>query len=99
MAAITASEVAAKLIKPGNTNQQVTDAMAKVAEAYGVSAVQGTLMHQLKRYVACLRKEGSALLLSSAHSACVHALFLPLSHSTIVIALAPLTGTLSMATR
>lgn len=49
MAAITAGEVAAKLIKPGNTNQQVTEAIAKVAEAYGVNAMQGTLMHQMKR--------------------------------------------------
>ena len=49
LATITAGEVAAKLIKPGNTNQQVTDAIAKVAEAFGVNAVQGPLMHQMKR--------------------------------------------------
>jgi len=49
LAALTAAEVATKLIKPGNTNQQVTDAIAKVAEAYGVNAMQGTLMHQMKR--------------------------------------------------
>jgi hypothetical protein len=60
MAAITAAEVAAKLIKPGNSNGQVTEAMGKVAEAYGVNAMQGTLMHQMKRCVpaclpACLR--------------------------------------------
>lgn len=47
-----AAEVAAKLIKPGNTNQQVTDAVAKVAKAFDVNAVQGTLMHQMKRCVA-----------------------------------------------
>jgi len=48
-AAITAAEVAAKLIKPGNTNQMVTDAIAKVAAAYDVNALQGILMHQMKR--------------------------------------------------
>eukprot|EP00624_Nannochloropsis_granulata_P000689 evm.model.NODE_12758_length_23644_cov_37.510574.8 len=49
LAALTAAEAATKLIKAGNTNQQVTDAVAKVAEAYGVNAMQGTLMHQMKR--------------------------------------------------
>jgi Xaa-Pro aminopeptidase len=49
LAALTASEVAIKLIKPGNSNKQVTEAMARVAEAFGVNAMQGTLMHQMKR--------------------------------------------------
>jgi hypothetical protein len=43
--------VALRLIKPGNTNQQVTAALAAVARAYDVNAVQGTLMHQMKRSV------------------------------------------------
>ncbi|TFJ88220.1 hypothetical protein NSK_000571 [Nannochloropsis salina CCMP1776] len=51
LAALTASEVAIKLIKPGNSNKQVTEAMARVAEAFGVNAMQGTLMHQMKRYI------------------------------------------------
>jgi len=60
---LTAAEAATKLIKAGNTNQQVTDAVAKVAEAYGVNAMQGTLMHQMKRYAfeggrECAKKEG-----------------------------------------
>jgi len=50
-AAHVCSEVATKLIRPGNTNQQVTKAWAKVAETYGVNLVQGTLSHQMKRYV------------------------------------------------
>ena len=50
-AAYEAALVAAQLMKPGNTNTQVTAAVAKVAEAYGVNAVQGTLMHQMKRFV------------------------------------------------
>lgn len=50
-AAYAAAEVAARLIKVGNTNKQVTAAMAKVAQAYGVTPVMGTMMHQMKRYV------------------------------------------------
>lgn len=45
------SEVATKLIRPGNTNQQVTQAWAKVADNFKVNLVQGTLSHQMKRYV------------------------------------------------
>ena len=51
MAAHVASEVAIKLLRPGNTNSQVTQAIAKVAEAYGVFAVAGVLSHRLKRFV------------------------------------------------
>jgi curved DNA binding protein len=50
-AAWTAAEVAARMIKPGNTNEQVTQAVKKVAEAYGVKPMGGTLMHQMKRHV------------------------------------------------
>lgn len=46
-----AVEVCARLIKPGNTNTQVTEALAKLEEAYGVKSLQGTLMHQMKRFV------------------------------------------------
>ena len=51
MAAHVASEVAIKLLQPGNTNSQVTQAITKVAEAYGVFAVAGVLSHKLKRFV------------------------------------------------
>ncbi|RLN57945.1 hypothetical protein BBJ28_00002606 [Nothophytophthora sp. Chile5] len=46
-----AVEVCARLIKPGNTNLQVTEALTKLEESYGVKSLQGTLMHQLKRFV------------------------------------------------
>jgi curved DNA binding protein len=46
-----AVEVCARLIKPGNTNLQVTEALTKLEDAYGVKSIQGTLMHQLKRFV------------------------------------------------
>lgn len=46
-----AVELCARLIKPGNTNLQVTEALTKLEAAYGVKSLQGTLMHQLKRFV------------------------------------------------
>ncbi|KAG2514238.1 hypothetical protein JM18_008279 [Phytophthora kernoviae] len=46
-----AVELCARLIKPGNTNLQVTEALTKLEESYGVKSLQGTLMHQLKRFV------------------------------------------------
>mmetsp|Transcript_14680 Transcript_14680/g.14780 ORF Transcript_14680/g.14780 Transcript_14680/m.14780 type:complete len:433 (-) Transcript_14680:235-1533(-) len=63
-AAYTAAELAARLIKPGNTNKQVTEAIKKVAEIYGVNLIAGTVMHQMKRYIIdgnkmiILREEG-----------------------------------------
>ncbi len=50
-AAYHAAEAAVRLIKPGNTNTQVTEAIAKVAAAYGVTPMAGVLMHEVKRYV------------------------------------------------
>ncbi|CEG47327.1 dna-binding 42 kda [Plasmopara halstedii] len=46
-----AVELCSRLIKPGNTNLQVTEALAKLEQSYGVKSLQGTLMHQLKRFV------------------------------------------------
>merc|ERR550537_1723747 len=39
------------MIKPGNKNAMVTDAMKKICEAFGCASITGTLMHQMKRYV------------------------------------------------
>jgi len=50
-AAWAAAEVAAKMIKPGNTNAMVTEAVRKVAEAYDVKPIAGTVMHEMKRFV------------------------------------------------
>lgn len=44
-------QVATKMIRPGNTNQQVTSALAKVAETFGVNLCAGVLSHQMKRCV------------------------------------------------
>mmetsp|Transcript_6631 Transcript_6631/g.10015 ORF Transcript_6631/g.10015 Transcript_6631/m.10015 type:complete len:388 (+) Transcript_6631:98-1261(+) len=63
-AAYIAAEVAARLITPGNTNKQVSEGVKAVGDAYGVQAVAGTVMHQMKRYVIdaskviMLREEG-----------------------------------------
>jgi curved DNA binding protein len=51
MAAYNAGQAALALIKPGNTNAQVTEVINKIAAAYEVNACQGVLMHQMKRYV------------------------------------------------
>ncbi|CAM9244193.1 unnamed protein product [Sphacelaria rigidula] len=50
LAAYYAAEVAAKTIKAGNTNTQVTEATKKVADAYGVKFIAGTQMEQLTRF-------------------------------------------------
>lgn len=50
-AAYTAAEVAARMIKPGNTNKQVAESVKSVAEAFGVTTMAGTVMHQMKRFV------------------------------------------------
>mmetsp|Transcript_52224 Transcript_52224/g.119136 ORF Transcript_52224/g.119136 Transcript_52224/m.119136 type:complete len:395 (+) Transcript_52224:87-1271(+) len=44
-------EVASKLVRPGRSNEEVTMAWEKIAESFGVSLVEGTLSHQMKRYV------------------------------------------------
>lgn len=51
IAAYVAADLASKLIRPGNKNKQVSDAIKKVAEAYKVNLVAGTVMHQMKRFV------------------------------------------------
>ena len=50
-AAYVAADACTKLIKAGNTNTQVTQAMEKVAQSFDVALVKGTVMHQMKRYV------------------------------------------------
>jgi curved DNA binding protein len=50
-AAYAASQIAVRMAKNGCTNEEITDMVARVGEAYGVTAVQGILMHQLKQYI------------------------------------------------
>ena len=51
VAADVASKIALNTIKVGNTNTMVTDAIGKVAANFGVTPIQGVLMHQMKRFV------------------------------------------------
>lgn len=51
LAAHYAMEAIARLIKPGNKNTDVTTAIETITKAYGVKAISGTLMHQMKRFV------------------------------------------------
>ena len=50
-AAHTALEVATKLLQPGNTNSQITQALKRVTEVYSVNMVIGLLSHRMKRFV------------------------------------------------
>ena len=50
-AAHIAGEVAVKLLRPGNTNSQVTKAIEKVAHDFNVNACSGVLSHRMKRFV------------------------------------------------
>lgn len=50
-AAYYCAEAAVRLIKPGNTNTMVTEAIAAISSAFGVTPVQGVLMHELKRHI------------------------------------------------
>jgi len=50
-AAHYAAEAAHRLIKAGGKNTEVTEAIAKIAEAFHVKPVEAVLSHQLKRFV------------------------------------------------
>ena len=47
----TMGDLCNRMIKPGNTNTQVTETLAKVAKAYDCHVVQGILMHQVSSSV------------------------------------------------
>merc|ERR1712087_134458 len=51
MAAWTAAECAQRMFKEGATNAAITGMIAKVAEAYKCSPVEGVLSHQMKKHV------------------------------------------------
>eukprot|EP00038_Savillea_parva_P006270 m.162612 g.162612 ORF g.162612 m.162612 type:complete len:406 (+) comp12218_c0_seq1:139-1356(+) len=49
MAAYTAAEVALRMMRPGTKTYAVTEAIQKVADAFGCKAVEGFLSHQLAK--------------------------------------------------
>ncbi|CAN8254725.1 unnamed protein product [Cochlearia groenlandica] len=61
-AANTAAEVALRLVRPGKKNNDVTEAIQKVAAAYDCKIVEGVLSHQMKKSVI----DGSKSILSVA---------------------------------
>ena len=44
----TMGDLCNRMIKPGNNNTQVTEAINKVAKVYDCHLVQGILMHQVR---------------------------------------------------
>jgi methionine aminopeptidase len=50
-AAYSAAQIAVRLVKPGHKNTEVTEAIKRVADAYGVTPLVGVLSHNLKRFV------------------------------------------------
>lgn len=51
LAAYYAAEIAQRLVKPGNSNNDVTDAVMKVAAEFNCKPVEGMLSHQLQQNV------------------------------------------------
>lgn len=49
LAAHYASELALRLVKPGNENTAVTEAVSKAAECFNCKAISGMLSHELKQ--------------------------------------------------
>jgi len=50
-AAHFAGEIALRLLRPGNTNTQISEAIGQVAASFNCTPVEGVLSHQLKRFV------------------------------------------------
>lgn len=50
VAAHLASEAALRLVKPGNQNYMVTDAVQKIVDSYKCKPIEGVLSHQLKQF-------------------------------------------------
>jgi curved DNA binding protein len=50
-AAQTALHVATRLLKPGKKNSDITQAIKKITDDFGVSAAEGVLSHQITRFV------------------------------------------------
>lgn len=51
MAAYKAAQTAVRLFRPGNFNNQVTDVIRKVCEAYEVNPLEGVLSHEMKKHL------------------------------------------------
>jgi curved DNA binding protein len=50
-AAWHAADVALKLMRPGKTNQDVSEAIGQIATAYKCNPVEGVLSHEIRRFI------------------------------------------------
>jgi curved DNA binding protein len=64
VAAWTAAQAVLRVMRPGRTNTEVTDVIAKVARDFGVEPLDGVLSHEMKRYVV----DGSRVILNRRDS-------------------------------
>jgi methionine aminopeptidase len=51
MAAWKGLQAAVRLLKPGNTNTQITTAIQTAATSYGVTPLEGVLSHEVQRFL------------------------------------------------
>lgn len=51
LAAYKAAQAALRLIKPGHFNNEVTEVIQKVSDAYQVTPLEGVLSHELKKHL------------------------------------------------
>ncbi|KAA8497497.1 ERBB-3 Binding protein 1 [Porphyridium purpureum] len=50
-ATYAAADAVLRLMRPGKTNEEVSDVIARVAKDFGVNVVEGVLSHQMKQFV------------------------------------------------
>ena len=51
LAAYKSAQAALRLMKPGHTNNEVTEVIQKISNAYEVSPLEGVLSHELKKHL------------------------------------------------
>lgn len=51
LAAYKAAQAALRLLKPGHTNNEVTEVIQKVCDSYQVNPLEGVLSHELKKHL------------------------------------------------
>lgn len=51
LAAYNAAQAALRLIKPGHTNNEVTEVIQKVTDSYKVTPLEGVLSHEMKKHL------------------------------------------------
>jgi len=51
LAAYKAAQTAVRLFRPGNFNNQATEVIKKVCDAYEVNPLEGVLSHELRKHL------------------------------------------------